>query len=497
MSVLAPVLWPLLMSALLMTFWRHGVWQRWLAVAGSAAHVGLALDLLLRVDRLGPQATALGDWPPPFAIVFVADRLGAAMSLIAAFIGLMVAVYAISGIDARREAFGYHPLSQALLAGVCGAFLTGDYFNLYVWFEVMLMASFVLLALGGERKQMAGALSYVSLNLIASATFLTALGLMYGLVGSLNMADVAMRLPDAGNPGLVGAICVFLMIAFGVKAAVFPLYAWLPSSYHTPPSVVTALFAGLLTKVGVFALVRSTTLVFAGTAPFVVPLLLWLAVATMVFGVLGAVSMGGFRKVLAFHIVSQIGYMVFGLALMTPLALTGTVFYVLHHILVKTNLFLIAGIARRKCHTEDLAKMGGLYASAPGLAALFLISAMSLAGIPPLSGFWAKLTLIRAGLEADEAIAVGVALAVGLLTLFSMLKLWNEAFWKPRSGGEPLVPQSELGLRRFRYIPVALLALGTVGFGIFVGPLLAFSERAAAELLNPTIYIDASLGRSR
>lgn len=497
MIVLAPVLWPLLLAAVLMAFWRHGVWQRWLSVAGSAVHVGLAGILLLKVDRLGPQATALGDWPPPFAIVFVADRFGSAMALIAAVIGLMIAIYALSGIDARREAFGYHPLTQALLAGVCGAFLTGDFFNLYVWFEVMLMASFVLLALGGERRQMAGALHYVSLNLIASATFLAALGLMYGLVGTLNMADVALRLQDSGQPGLVGTICAFLTLAFGVKAAVFPVYAWLPASYHTPPSVVTALFAGLLTKVGVYALARSTTLVFETSAPWLIPMLLWLSIATMVFGVIGAVAMAGFRKVLAFHIVSQIGYMVFGLALMTPLALTGMVYYVLHHILVKTNLFLVAGIARRKCHSEDLASMGGLYARYPLLAVLFLIPAMSLAGLPPLSGFWAKLTLVRAGLDAGEWIAVSMALAVGLLTLFSMLKLWNEAFWKARPGGDPEQAEAELGLRRFRYIPVVVLACCTIAFGVLAGPLLAFAERAAGELADPTTYIEASLGRPR
>jgi multicomponent Na+:H+ antiporter subunit D len=489
-------MWPLFMAVLLMALWRHGALQRWVAVAGSTVHVGLAAALLARADGFGPQAVAVGSWPPPFAIVFVADRFGAAMALIAAVIGLMISIYAVSGIDARREAFGYHPLAQGLIAGVCGAFLTGDFFNLYVWFEVMLMASFVLLALGGERRQMAGALHYVSLNLIASTTFLAALGLMYGLTGTLNMADVAQRLPESGQPGMAGAVCALLALSFGVKAAVFPVYAWLPASYHTPPAVVTALFAGLLTKVGVYALVRATTLVFATSAPFLIPALFVIALATMVFGVIGAVAMGGFRRVLAVHIVSQIGYMVLGLALMSPLALAGSVFYILHNILVKTNLFLIAGIARRKCHTEELAGMGGLYARYPGLALLFLVSALSLSGVPPLSGFWAKLAIVRASLDAREWIAAGVALAVGLLTLFSMLKLWNEAFWKPRPGGDPVSVEPELGRKRFRYLPVVLLAGCTVAFGLFAGPVLAFAARAAGELLSPGGYIEASLGAS-
>lgn len=494
--VMAPVLWPLFMGALLMALWRHGVWQRWVAVAGSAIHVGFAALLVRQSDTMGTVAVAAGGWAPPFGIAFVADRTGAAMACITAVIGFTTAIYAISGIDRRREAFGFHPLCQVLLGGVCGSFLTGDFFNLYVWFEVMLMASFVLLALGGERKQMAGALQYVAINLVASTIFLIALGLMYGLVGTLNMADVAARLPLSPDKGIVGVVCALLMLAFGIKAAMFPVYTWLPASYHTPPPVVTALFAGLLTKVGVYALLRSSTLVFQTAAPFLLNWMLIIAALTMVFGVVGAVAQNDFRRVLSFHVISQIGYMIFGIALMTPLAIAATVFYVLHHILVKTNLFYIAGIAQQLCGTEQLKRMGGLYAKAPGLTALFFVSAFSLGGIPPLSGFWAKFFLVRAGLEGGQVIIVAVSLVVGLFTLMSMLKLWNEAFWKPMPEEPNTVPVGS-GRMVWKYVPTACLAAGTVWFGLGVGEIFAFGMRASADLVDPSAYIQTVLGGSR
>ena len=268
--------------------------------------------------------------------------------------GLAVAVYSLGSIDAGREAHGYHPLFHVLLMGVSMAFLTGDLFNLYVAFEVMLMASFVLLALGGERAQLEGAVKYVTLNLLSSAVFLAAVGVLYGVAGTLNMADLALAVQRGTAPGLVTTLACLFLVAFGIKAAVFPLFFWLPASYHTPPVAVSALFAGLLTKVGVYALVRAFTLVFTGDTALTHGLILAVAVLTMVTGVLGAAAQFEFRRVLSFHIVSQIGYMVLGLGLFTPLALAGTVFYLIHHIVVKTNLFLVGGIVKRLGGTLEL-----------------------------------------------------------------------------------------------------------------------------------------------
>ena len=421
----------------------------------------------------------------------MADLLAAIMVLLTGVTGLAVAVYSLGSIDAAREAHGYHPLFHVLLMGVSMAFLTGDLFNLYVAFEVMLMASFVLLSLGGERAQLEGAVKYVTLNLLSSAVFLAAVGVLYGVAGTLNMADLALAVQRGTAPGLVTTLACLFLVAFGIKAAVFPLFFWLPASYHTPPVAVSALFAGLLTKVGVYALVRAFTLVFTGDTALTHGLILAVAVLTMVTGVLGAAAQFEFRRVLSFHIVSQIGYMVLGLGLFTPLALAGTVFYLIHHIVVKTNLFLVGGIVKRLGGTLDLGSLGGLYRRRPALALLFLVPAFSLAGIPPLSGFWGKLVLVKAGLDSGHYAVTAIALGVSLLTLFSMTKLWNEAFWKepPEESAVATarVPWTLLG-------PVVALAAITVAVGLGAGPVFDLASRAAAQLVDPSQYVRAVLG---
>jgi multicomponent Na+:H+ antiporter subunit D len=301
------------------------------------------------------------------------------------------------------------------------------------------------------------------------------------------MADLAERLHLA-PPAVVDALAMLFLVAFGIKAAVFPLFFWLPASYHTPPAAVSAVFAGLLTKVGVYALIRVFTLVFAERPGFAPDLILWVAGLTMVTGVLGAAAQGEFRRILSFHIVSQIGYMIMGLGLGTPLALAGSVFYITHHIVVKTNLFLVSGIVHRLQGTLELPRLGGLYAHRPGLALVFLVSALSLAGLPPLSGFFAKLALVRAGLEDGRFAIVATALAVSLLTLYSMTKIWSEAFWKDGAPPPPVRSPALLG-------PSLALAALTVAIGLGAGPLFEISLRTAGQLVEPSAYIRAVLGR--
>lgn len=496
-----PIVLPVTTAALCMLLWRFGTLQRVFATAGAAGLLVSALALFFAVRREGILVLQLGHWPAPFGITLVADLLSAVMTLLAAVIGLAVVVYSLASIDLRREEFGYYPLLHILLMGVCGCFLTGDLFNLYVWFEVMLMASFVLLALGGERRQLEGAVKYVTLNLVASTFFLTALGLLYGLVGTLNMADVARMLGAVDRPGFVSTLAMLFLAAFGIKAALFPFFFWLPASYHTPPVAVSAIFAGLLTKVGVYALIRVFTLLFVQDVGYTHSLLLFMAAMTMLTGVLGAVAQDDFRRILSFHIISQVGYMVMGLALFTPLALAGAIFYIIHHILVKTNLFLASGVALQLRGTLELKQLGGLYRRAPLLAVLFLLPALSLAGIPPLSGFWAKLLLVLAGLQAQSYPIVVTALTVGLLTLFSMIKIWSKAFWGqgPQDPATPehavpLWAQLPLSWRWSLYLPMTALALLTVAIGVGAQPVFEFSLQAAEQLLNPHHYIEAVLG---
>ena len=495
--VLLPILVPLLTATVCLLLWSRRGWQQAVSIAGATALLIASIYLLIATIQHGIQVVQLGDWPAPYGITMVADLFSATMTAVAGVIGLAVTVYAKVGIDSQRQNFGFQPLLHVLLLGVCGAFLTGDVFNMYVWFEVMLIASFVLVALGGEKAQLEGAIKYVTLNLLASALFLAAAGVLYSTVGTLNMADLARQLTSA-DPGSVPTIAGgILLVAFGIKAAVFPLFFWLPASYHTPPAAIAAVMAGLLTKVGVYALVRMFSLVFVYDFAFVQPIMMVVAGATMVTGVLGAAAQDEFRRILSFHIISQIGYMIMGLAIFTPLALAGTVFYLVHHIIVKTNLFLIAGIVERIKGTGELDQLGGLYRHRWWLAVLFLIPALSLAGLPPLSGFWAKLMLVRAGLEATHYVLIGTALVVSLLTLYSMTKIWSEAFWKPAPprSADPTVNSVPLALG-WMLAPSIALAMVTVAIGFYAEPVFALANSTAEQLLDPSQYIQAVLGRS-
>jgi multicomponent Na+:H+ antiporter subunit D len=486
---------PFVAAVLCAACWRFPAAHRVITVAAQVVFLAAALRLFTTVWTSGVLAVQIGNWPAPFGITLAADLFSAIMVVVTALIALAVAVYSLADIDAQREKFGYYIFLNFMLMGVTGAFLTGDIFNMFVWFEVMLISSFVLMTLGGQRAQMEGAIKYVVLNLISSALFLSACGILYAKAGTLNLADLALRVQTVMQPELLGVTAMLFVVAFGLKAGIFPLFFWLPASYHTPPVAVSAVFAGLLTKVGVYALVRVFTLIFTGETAFTHGLLLTLAALTMVTGVLGAVVQYDFRRLLSFHIVSQIGYMVMGLALFTPLALAATVFYLFHHIIVKTNLFLISGIAQRHAGSFDLRAMGGLYKAAPFLAALFFIPAMSLGGIPPLSGFFAKFAVVKAGLLGDSPFPVGaplvsaIALAVGLLTLYSMTKIWNEAFWKKPSV-EPALRLSARD-RCLLFGPVAVLAGLTLLLGLLPGFFLEVATRAADQLLRPTAYIAA------
>lgn len=490
----APVAVPLIAAVVTGLQWGAGRKQRLISLCAGITLLGVAIALLLNVWNHGVAAIQIGNWPAPFGITLVADHLSAVLVLITAIIGLAAIVYSFEDIERRGLATALHPLLQALLAGVCGAFLAGDIFNLYVWFEVMLIASIGLLVVGGTRAQLDAAVRYAALSLIATTLLLTGIGLLYGLTGTLNMAELHQRVQEVENQGLLTVIAVIFIVAFGIKSAVFPLFFWLPASYHTPKVTVSAVFSGLLTKVGVYALMRVFTLIFTNDVGYTHQILLWVAGFTMVTGVLGAASQDELRRILSFHIVSQIGYMILGLALYTTLGLLGGIFYVVHHIIVKANLFFVAGAVRRMGGSSELERLGGLYRNAPLVATLFFIPAFSLAGFPPLSGFWAKFLLIRASLESQQYVIAATALAVGLLTAYSMTKIWLSAFWKaPPEDSIPHRPPSPAG-RFFLLAPIGALAAITLAIGLYARPFFELAERAAVELMEPAAYVEAVLG---
>jgi multicomponent Na+:H+ antiporter subunit D len=491
-----PILIPFLTAIFSLLAWNRVQLQRALNLLGAAGLLVGGVALLFTVSEKGIQVSQMDNWPAPFGVTLVADLLTAIMVTLTGLVGLSVAIYSLGSVDLKRETFGYYPLLHILLMGVSGAFLTGDMFNLYVWFEVMLISSFVLLALGGERPQIEGAFKYVTLNLVASALFLAAVGILYGVAGTLNMADLARQFETETSGGLVTTLAVLFLVAFGIKAAVFPLFFWLPASYHTPPVAVSAIFGGLLTKVGVYALIRVFTLIFTGDVSYTHNLILIIAGFTMVTGILGSLVQRDFRRILSFNLISHIGYMLMGLGLHTPFALAGSVFYIIHHIVVKTNLFLMSGIVRRLGGTFNTKELGGLYRLYPGVALLFLVPALSLAGIPPLSGFWPKLALLEAGLDQEQYAIIATALVVGLLTLLSMTRIWFEAFWKDPPHG-PLVAGESTGSVMewmFHAVPVVTLSLLTVGVGLAAEPIFDLTTQAASQLWDPTAYVEAVLG---
>lgn len=489
--IVAPLLIPLATLVLTLLARRSPRAVSALSLAGALALAvaGLALvGLAAQGQILAAQA---GGWAAPYGITLVIDRLSAAMVAISGIIGTATIAFAMARDDDPARGRNFHPLVHGLLVGVCGAFVTGDVFNLYVWFEVLLVASFALLVLGGGRRRLAGTVVYMVLNLVATMMFLLAAGMLYGASGSLNMALLAQAFAAGEVPASAHAAVVLMLTAFSIKAALFPVLGWLPASYHVAWTPVSALFAGLLTKVGVYALIRSVTLLWPEPG-IVHEVLLWVACATMLIGVLGAAAQVEVRRILSFHIVSQVGYMILGLALATPLALAGAIFYLIHHIVVKANLFFIGGIAARLTGSERLAAMGGLYARTPGLALLFAIPALSLAGIPPLSGFWAKFALVRAALDAGAWSAAAVALVTGLLTLLSMSKIWNEAFLKPHPAGHE-GERSADGIRPALWAVSALAAM-TVAIGLAAGPVMDYAVAAAGQLGAPAGYIAAVIG---
>jgi multicomponent Na+:H+ antiporter subunit D len=486
-----PVLLPLIGASVTLVAHGRPRLQRALSVATCAGTLAAGIGLLATVADRGMVAVQAGGWAAPFGITLAVDRFSAAMVCVSALVVLAVLVYALGQLDPRIERLFFHPVYLVMSAGVSLAFVTGDLFNLFVAFEVLLIASYVLITLGATRDQIHAGMTYVIINLIASIMFVTGVAFIYGATGTVNLADLSVRLGEL-PPNLRGGLGLLFLAVFGIKAGLFPLFFWLPDAYPTAPAPITAVFAGLLTKVGVYAIIRTQTLLFSHDGPST--LLLFVAGATMLVGVLGAVAQGEMKRILSFHIVSQIGYMILGLGLFTVAGLAGAILYVMHHIVVKTTLFCVGGAVEHCYGSGRLREVSGVARTAPVLAALFGVAALSLAGLPPFSGFVAKLTLAQSGLAGDRYVVIGVALLVSLLTLFSMTKIWAGLFWGEPTGG------AALGVRRVAVPAPMLLATGmlvlvSVGIAIFAEPLYAFSAAAATDLLNPATYVGTVLGR--
>ncbi|MCY1719689.1 proton-conducting transporter membrane subunit [Prolixibacteraceae bacterium Z1-6] len=431
MIVFAPIIIPLIFIILSLSLGKaSGAVQRIVFMAGNVTTIGVAVTILRRVLNEGYLVAQAGAWEAPYGITMVADTFSGIMLTLTSLTVGVVSLYSMAWREDKLNKPVFFALIFGLQMGMNGAFIAGDLFNLYVWFEVMLISSFVLISYGSKKIQLKGTLKYVTMNLVSSFFFVAGIAVLYSAVGTLNMADLAYRVREANGELNLFAPSALILMGFAVKSAIFPFFFWLPDSYHTPPLPVTALFSGTLTKVGVYSMIRFYSLIHLPGDVFYTQLFLFIASTTMISGVLMATSQFEVRRLLSFHIVSQIGYMIMGLGLFTRLALTGAIFYIIGHCIVKTNLFLLSGIGYKITGTFNLKQSGGLMKHKPFIAILFFISALALVGIPPLSGFFGKFMLIKGGVESHEFIHVASALGVSFLTLFSMLKIWNEAYAK-------------------------------------------------------------------
>ncbi|MFC9896857.1 Na+/H+ antiporter subunit D [Nocardia sp. NPDC127579] len=512
-----PVLIPLLAAAGTLIFGQRQLIQRYITLVALTAGVVVSALMLYLTDQHGTAVVQVGGWQTPIGISLVADRLSTAMLLVSSFVLLCVSVYGSGqnihdGGDKQPTSI-FRPTYLVLTAGVSAAFLAGDLFNLFVGFELLLAASFVLLTIGATAQRIRAGVAYVMVSMLSSLIFLTGIALAYASTGTLNLAQLSIRLAAAPE-GVRTAVYAVLLVAFGIKAAVFPLSNWLPDSYPTAPAPVTAVFAGLLTKVGVYAIIRTHALL-APDGRFDTVLLVC-GLLTMLIGICGAIAQSDIRRLLSFTLVSHIGYMVFGIGLASVAGLAGAVFYVAHHILVQTTLFLVVGLIERQAGSTSLRRLGGLAAASPLLGGLFLIPALNLAGIPPFSGFIGKVALLQAGAMDGSALAwvlVGGAVVTSLLTLYVVAIVWAKAFWRPRSDAPEghlaaanpptLIEETDDVLYDERddpgRVPVlmvgATVLLGTAGLAltVFAGPILGIADRAAADLHDPGAYIGAVL----
>ncbi len=495
--IAVPVVLPSLLAPFIVLLLRHDiVLQRVFSVAGTAALVLVAAALAVASAAGAVEVYALGNWPAPFGIVLVLDRLSALMVLLTALLGLAVVLYAIgSGWDRRGRHF--HALFQFQLMGICGAFLTGDVFNLFVFFEVLLIASYGLMIHGGGADRLRAGVQYVVYNLAGSTLFLFALGTLYGVTGTLNMADLALRtaaLPP-GDAALVRVAAVLLLAVFAVKAALVPLHFWLPGTYAAAPAPVAALFA-ILTKVGAYAILRVYTLVFApgaaATGALAGEILMPAALVTLAVGTIGVMGARDLGRLAAHAGVASMGTLLLAIALFTPAATAAALYYLVHSTLAGAALFLVVDLVAERRRAGARIDPAAPFAQSGLIAALFFVAAIGVAGMPPLSGFLGKLLVMDAARPSDAmALIWATILVTSLVAVVGFARAGSTVFW--RAEGEATAAAPPPGAALPLTATIALLAaLGLLA--VLAGPVIAFLEATAAQLYAPGAYIDAVLG---
>ncbi|WP_096270656.1 Na+/H+ antiporter subunit D [Paucisalibacillus globulus] len=484
-----PIIIPML-AGIIVAFTNKNVKiTRFLSKLFSIISLLVAAYVTYEVFLNGSIILETGDWAAPYGIILVADQLSILLILTTNIIAATAAFYAPHSLNIKQETHYYYTFFFLLITGVSGAFLTGDLFNLFVFFEVLLMASYALIVLGGDKVQLRESVKYVLINLFSSMLFVTAVALLYGVVGTVNMAHIAERVAEVEQKGILTTIGVILFFVFGTKAALFPLYYWLPRPYIVPNPVVSALFGALLTKVGIYSILRVFSLIFVYKMDITHESFIWIAGLSMLFGVVGALSTNNIKLIIAYNIIPAIGFIIMGIGIFNQDSLSGSIYYLIHDMIIKSALFLLVGVIAYVAGTSDLRKMKGLIHHYPVIGWLLFISAFVLAGIPPFSGFIGKLLLLRGALSADEVVITIIALLSSLLILYSVMKIFIRGFWGEKDDNKTYTKKVSAG---FIMPIVCLLAISVfLGLGAqFVYPAV---DGIAEYLLDPQIYIDSVL----
>ncbi|WP_435923498.1 Na+/H+ antiporter subunit D [Paenibacillus sp. DYY-L-2] len=484
--LVAPVIIPLLTGMVLIIFQKNIQLQRILSLLAMFATGVISVLLMNQVKEGGIQTLQLGGWEAPFGISFVGDMFSALLLLATSIVAVCCLIYAFPSICRKQEKLYFYPLFLFLITGVNGSFLTGDLFNLYVFFEVFLVASYVLITLGGTGRQLRESLKYIFTNIIASAFFLIGVAYLYSMTGTLNLAHLSVRIAEVGQDGMITTVALLFLIVFALKAGLL-LFFWLPGSYSVPPTAIAAIFAALLTKVGIYAMIRMFTLIFYHEPQITHLIIGILAAVTMILGGLGAIGFGDLRKIITYNVVISVGFIMLGLVSFTHEGLMGSIYYLLHDILIKALIFLIGGTVIHLTGTSRLKDISGLIRLHPQLGWMFFIAVLSMVGIPPLSGFLGKVFTIQGTFEAGYYWLGGIGLLASLFILYSMIKMFMNAFW-----GETILSQEEeKGTTKGLLLPIALLTIASLALGIGAEGIAGYVAQAAEELLNPNLYIQA------
>src|SRR5581483_6077866 len=488
--VLGPVFLPLGGAALCVLLARRRWLQQLVALSASSLAWLCSLGILYANWRFGPQLYRLGGWPTPDGIVLAPDLLSSLFDVMATTVVAAGVLYAVGCRDKCASYPAFLPLFLCMAAGLNGAFYTGDIFTLFVFVELMVISSVILVAISDNPLGVEAAIKYLLISAMGSLFLLLGIAAIYATFGTLTLADVARLLASEGRPLLAQAAAVMLMCAFLLKSAVFPFHFWQPDFHTAAPTPIHAVLSSVVVKVGVYGLIRLTTLLFTAEAPLIRALLIVLGLIGIFFGSLSALRTYDAKRMLAYSTFGQIGFILLGIGWGTPLALVGAVVYAVNHALIKSSLLMITGAVSSRMPTKSarLTDIGGAGRQMRLTSRLYLLGGLALAGVPPLNGFISKVALIRGGIDAQNWLTLGLAVAAGLITLLYMIRTWQLIFQQQPDAALKLKPQGDS-----LAAPALLIGL-CILLGVWATPLVGLATAAVAQLGNPQIYIQAVLG---